>query len=364
MTDQYRRAGVDYDVLDPAKRGALAAAASTSPLLAAHGGRANDASRGEPAFVFELGDRRLAVVLECLGTKSVLAREVQEATGVQRFDAVAYDAVAAIVNDLACVGASPLVVNAYFSTGSARFYADGDRFASLVDGWRRACEDAGAVWGGGESPTLSGLVAADDIELAGSAVGVIAFGDAITGTALAPGDEIVLVEATGLHANGASLARRVAHDLAHGYETPIGDGRPFGDALLDPAPLYSRLVDRVLAAGAELTYCSHITGHGFRKLMRAERDLTYVITDPPPVPAVLAFLVDHLGMNARDAYGTFNMGAGFACYCPPSSAVAVVDAARELGLDAWRAGRVEAGARRLVVEPLGIEWAATDYSAR
>ena len=45
-------------------------ALSTSALLGARGGRALDDSRGEPAFVFELGERTLALVLEGLGTKS------------------------------------------------------------------------------------------------------------------------------------------------------------------------------------------------------------------------------------------------------------------------------------------------------
>lgn len=365
MSDTYRAAGVDYDVLDPAKRRALQASAATSPLLAARGGQAIDASRGEPAFLFDIAGRTYAQVLECLGTKSVLAREVQAATGLQRFDAVAYDAVAAIVNDLGCVGAAPLVVNAYFATGSANFYADQDRFVALVDGWQRACEDAGAVWGGGESPTLAGLIHEADIELAGSAVGLVPEGrDGITGQALAPGDDIVLVAGTGLHANGASLARRLARDLPDGYATELPSGRSFGDALLDPAPVYSRIVETVLAAGAELTYVSHITGHGFRKLMRADRDLGYVLDTLLPVPEVLAFMVDRLGLSPSEAYGTFNMGAGYALYCPPSSTVAVLDVCRQLGFDAIRAGHVVDPPRRLEIKPLGVEYLDESYSAR
>lgn len=365
MSDTYRAAGVDYDVLDPAKRHALAASAATSPLLEARGGRAIDASRGEPAFVFEVAGRTFAQVLECLGTKSVLAREVQVHLGLQRFDAVAYDSVAAIVNDLACVGAAPLVVNAYFATGSAEFYADSERFTSLVDGWQQACTDAGAVWGGGESPTLAGLVHAADIELAGSAVGLVPEGQAaITGAALAPGDDIVLVAATGLHANGASLARRLAADLDDGYATALASGRAFGDAVLDPAPVYSRIVEQALAAGAELTYVSHVTGHGFRKLMRADRDLGYVVDALLPVPEVLAFMVERLAMDPADAYATFNMGAGYALYCPPSSTVAVLDVCAALGFDAVRAGRVVDGPRRLELPTLGVEYLDASYSAR
>ena len=81
----YRDAGVDYDALDSAKRLAMLGALSTSGLLESRGGRALDASRGEPAFVFELGERTLALVLEGLGTKSLIARAVLEQQGLNRF---------------------------------------------------------------------------------------------------------------------------------------------------------------------------------------------------------------------------------------------------------------------------------------
>ncbi|MDQ3981386.1 MAG: AIR synthase related protein, partial [Actinomycetota bacterium] len=204
MTDPYRQAGVDYDVLDAAKRLAMNAARATSEQLKAHGGRAADESRGEPAFVFSLGEERFAFVLECLGTKSLLARQYQEQTGADHFHAVGVDSVAAIVNDLCCVGALPLVAGAYFATGHPDWYADEARFASLVAGWRDACELAGATWGGGESPSLPGLISETDVEIAGSAVGRLPRGvEPILGQDLAAGDEIVLLASTGLHTNGA-----------------------------------------------------------------------------------------------------------------------------------------------------------------
>src|SRR5271168_3135437 len=129
----YRSAGVNYGALDAAKRLAMARALSTSPLLEAAGARALDSSRGEPAFVFELGGRSFAFVVEGLGTKSVIARQVLEGQGINRFGEVAYDTVAAIVNDLCCVGALPLVVNAYFATGASEWYQQGERAASLLE---------------------------------------------------------------------------------------------------------------------------------------------------------------------------------------------------------------------------------------
>jgi phosphoribosylformylglycinamidine cyclo-ligase len=357
----YRAAGVDYEALDAGKRLAMAKALSTSPLLAARGGRALDESRGEPAFVFELGGQAFAFVVEGLGTKSVIARQVLESQGIDRFADVAYDTVAAILNDLCCVGALPLVVNAYFATGASEWYLQRERSASLLEGWRRACADACCVWGGGESPSLPGLLDERDIELAGAAVGAVPQGRApILGEALVPGDEIVLVASSGLHANGASLARLVADRLPDGYATALPGGVTLGRALLEPSVMYVPLVAALLEADVPVTYMSHVTGHGLLKLMRPTRELTYRVERLPEVPAALGFLVAEAGLDAQAAFSTFNMGAGFAVYCAAGTGEAIVRTAEGLGLRALVAGRVEEGPRQVILEPVGVRFAGAE----
>jgi phosphoribosylformylglycinamidine cyclo-ligase len=353
----YKAAGVDYDALDEGKRLAMAKALATSPLLAARGGRALDASRGEPAFAFDFDGRTLAFVVEGLGTKSVIARHLLERHGIDRFADVAYDTVAAIVGDLCCVGALPLVVNAYFATGASEWYAQAGRAASLLDGWQRACMDAGCTWGGGESPSLSGLLSEQDVELAGAAVGAVPEGRrAILGDELTAGDEIVLVASSGLHANGASLARMLAERLPEGYMTPLPSGRSLGEALLDPSVMYAALVQALLQSEVPISYLSHITGHGLLKLMRRPQRLTYRIAELPPVPEVLAFLAEQVGLDDRAAYSTLNMGAGYAVYCAAGRGGEVVELARSVGLPALVAGSVEAGPRRVILDPVGVEY--------
>jgi phosphoribosylformylglycinamidine cyclo-ligase len=375
----YRAAGVDYETLDAGKRLAIAGALSTSSLLAARGGRALDASRGEPAFVFELDGRTLAFVVEGLGTKSVIARQVLEGQGINRFGDVAYDTVAAILNDLCCVGALPLVVNAYFATGASEWYRERERGAALIEGWRRACVDAGCAWGGGESPTLPGLLDKREIELAGAAVGAVPGGRrALLGEELEPGDEIVLVASSGLHANGASLARLLAGRLPNGYATELAADRTssdpgtdtsttasagtttLGEALLEPSVMYVGLVAALLAEELPLHYISHITGHGLLKLMRPPRALTYRIERLPPVPAVLSFLVEQARLDTHAAYSTFNMGSGYALYCAPGAGEAIVAVAEGLGLSALVAGRVEEGSRQVILEPVGVHFAGEE----
>ena len=357
----YRAAGVDYEALDAGKRQAMAKALSTSSLLTLRGGRALDASRGEPAFVFEFAGRSLAIVVEGLGTKSLIARHVLEREGVDRFAEVAYDTVAAIVNDLCCVGALPLVVNAYFATGASSWYEEEERAGSLVEGWRRGCADAGCAWGGGESPSLPGLVGEPDIELAGAAVGAVPQGRSpLLGDELAAGDEIVLVASSGLHANGASLARLLADRLSEGYATALPDGAKLGAALLEPSVIYVPLVEALLRSQLEVHYMSHITGHGLLKLMRPARPLTYRIKRLPEVPVVLGFLAEETGLDPHAAYSTLNMGSGYAIYCAPGAGEAIVQMAGGLGLSALLAGHVEEGPRQVILEPPGVRFAGEE----
>jgi phosphoribosylformylglycinamidine cyclo-ligase len=356
----YRQAGVDYGVLDEGKRRALQAALQTSRQMQKRGGVALEASRGEPAFVFSLGGQTLAFVLEGLGTKSIIAREVAEA-GANHFADVAYDTVAAIINDLCCVGARPLVVNAYFATGSPDWFSHEDWHAQLVEGWARACAEAACTWGGGESPSLSQLVDEEEIELAGSAVGVIPEPhEPLLGDRLQAGDEIVLVASSGMHANGASLARMVAGRLPDGYATALPSGATLGEALLAPSVCYVPLIAALLSSDVRLTYISHVTGHGLLKLMRAPTPLTYRVRRLPEVPEVLEFLVAEAGLDAHAAYSTFNMGAGMALYCGAGHGEEIVRIARERGREALVAGRVETGPREVLLEPAGVRFSSEE----
>ena len=138
------------------------------------------------------------------------------------------------------------------------------------------------------------------------------------------------------------------------HDVALPDGRGLGEAALDPSVLYVRLVRDLLAADLPVTYLSHITGHGLRKVMRAERDLGYVLTELPPVPPVLSAVASAAGLSPAEAYGTFNMGAGMAVMCRPGAGEAVVATATAAGHQALLAGRVEDGPRRVVLAPLDV----------
>jgi len=361
----YSSAGVDYRRIDALKVRAQQAARGTGRHLAAHGSREIERSRGESAYVVEVGGVLFASVTECLGTKGLVADAVRPITGRTHYDALAQDTLAMAVNDLITVGATPLSVQAYWAAGSSEWFSDVERMSDLVSGWQAACDVCQVAWGGGETPALAGVVAPDRIDLAASCCGIVPSRERLTlGEQLAPGDAIVLLGASGIHANGVSLARQLAERLPQGYATRIGGGRTFGEALLDPTVLYAPVLESVWAAGIVPHYSVNVTGHGWRKLMRHPGNFTYRISRVPPVPPVLEFMQREAPLEAREAYGSLNMGAGFALFVAPAQADATVQAVKRAGIEAWVAGTVEAGPRRLLVEPLGLRYEAADLELR
>jgi phosphoribosylformylglycinamidine cyclo-ligase len=353
----YDQAGVQYDLIDPLKVAAQRAAASTAGHLQAHGFREVAASRGESAYVVDVGPFYLASIVECLGSKALVADEMQRLTGRSRYDAIAQDTLAMAVNDLITVGATPLVVQAYWAAGGSEWFTDVARAQALVEGWRRACERCGVAWGGGETPALAGIVEAGRIDLAASCTGIVQPKGRLTlGERLQPGDAIVLLAASGIHANGLSLARKLAERLPDGYLTRLPDGSLYGDALLEPTPLYAPATEALAAAGIVPHYAANITGHGWRKLLRHPAALGYRIDHVPPVPPVLAFIAAQAGLDTTEAYGTFNMGAGFALYLAADDADAAVDVIRRAGFAAWRSGTVLPGPKRLDVPSIGLSY--------
>ncbi len=361
----YDQAGVRYDLIDPLKVAAQRAAAATGAHLSAHGFSEVLASRGESAYVVDVGPFYVASIVECLGTKTLVADEMQRLTGRSYFAGIAQDTIAMAVNDLITVGATPLVVQADWAAGGSDWFSDADRAQALVAGWKAACDTCRVAWGGGETPALAGIVEDGRIDLAASCTGLVNPRERLSlGDQLGPGDAIVLLASSGIHANGLSLARKLAERLPQGYLTEIEPGLNYGEALLAPTTLYSPVTEALWAAGVRVHYAANITGHGWRKLLRHPKTLSYLVHTVPPVPPVLRFIQQQAGHDATEAYGTLNMGAGFALFVPAHEAQRTVAIAQAAGVPAWVAGEVQAGAKELCIEPLGVHFSGEDLQLR
>jgi phosphoribosylformylglycinamidine cyclo-ligase len=365
QTLSYEQAGVQYELIDPLKVAAQRAAAATAANLVPHGFAEVAASRGESAYVVDVGPFYMASIVECLGTKTLVADEMARLTGASHYAAIAQDTIAMAVNDLITVGATPLVVQAYWAAGGSDWFKDEARSRALVEGWKAACATCGVAWGGGETPALAGIVEGGRVDLAAACTGIVSPKSRLSlGDKLGPGDAIVLLASSGIHANGLSLARKLAERLPQGYLTDVEPGLSYGAALLAPTTLYSPVTEALARAGVSVHYAANITGHGWRKLLRHPKPLRYAVHTVPPVPPVLRFIAEHAGQDAAEAYGTLNMGAGFALFVPAADAARCVAVAREAGVAAWHAGEVQAGAKELLIEPLGVRFGADELQLR
>jgi len=360
----YQQSGVDYKSLDALKRMAQKVAKNTVKNLPKTIVEIS-ASRGESAYVLDMGDEYLAMVEEGLGTKTLVADAMYTATGKTYYDHIAQDAVAMIINDLITVGAKPISIVAYWSTGSAQWFEDKKRMYDLVRGWEKACHMSGVAWGGGETPTLTGIVENNAIELAGAAMGIVkpksrlSLGDKLRG-----GDIIVVFESSGIHANGLTLARKIADQLPDGYETKMKSGRSYGDALLDSTMIYAKLTQALFDAGVDIHYMTNITGHGWRKIMRHNSAFTYQISKLPPVPEILSFLSQKAGLNAKETYGTFNMGAGFAIFISKEDLKKTLAISQKNTIKAYNVGKIVEGDKQVILKPINVTYASKSLQVR
>lgn len=370
----YAGVGVNYDAMDPFKRKAqIAGRATADNILRLNGGefREFEASRGESAYLIEAAKSYFAHVEEGLGTKNLVADAIYKLVpySAHYYGNIAQCTVAMIVNDMITLGALPLSVAMHLAVGESSWFDDERRSGALIDGWARACRMARCAWGGGETPTLKGVVVPGAIVLSGSAIGILKPKERlIRPDKIRHGDVILIAESSGIHANGLTLARKIADGLPEGYLTKLSDGRTYGDALLDPTHIYVSLVEDCLDAGVDIHYAVNVTGHGWRKLMRAPAPFSYVIDELPQQLPIFDFIQKHGPVDDQEAYGNLNMGAGFALYVPESDVDKVWQVLQNKTCNQYRvyaAGHVEqSDVKKVVIKPKGLEYAGETLAVR
>jgi phosphoribosylformylglycinamidine cyclo-ligase len=153
--------------------------------------------------------------------------------------------------------------------------------------------------------------------------------------------------------------------VPNGYLTKLSDGRFYGEALLDPTIIYVSLVEDCFNEGVDIHYAVNITGHGWRKLMRATQPFAYLIDHIPVPHPVFSFIQEHGPVDDKEAYANLNMGAGFALYVRESDVRKVLTIAHLLGMSASRAGYIESSkVKRVLINPLGLEYLGPTLGVR
>ena len=99
--------------------------------------------------------------------------------------------------------------------------------------------------------------------------------------------------------------------------------------------------------------------------MRAPDPFAYVVECIPAPQPVFEFMQSVGGVDDAEAYGNFNMGAGFAIYVPEKEVALVLDVAKAFPFQALRGGHVEKSAtKRVVIVPKGLEFSADTLAVR
>lgn len=361
----YSQVGDNYETKDPIKRLAQNAAAKTGVNLQKRGFKEITDSRGESAFVWQQRNILMASVIEGLGTKNLIADATRKITGKTYYDVIGHDTVATIINDLVTVGAKPLVVHAYWAIEDNEWLQNKERMTDLINGWKRACNLAGAVWGGGETATMKQVVIPNVCELGGSAVGIISpTKNLITDKKLTSGDRILLLKSNGVNANGISLTRTIAKNLPQGYGTKLPNGKIYGEALLTKTNIYAKLIEDLLENKIDIHYISNITGHGLRKIMRAKQSFTYIIEKMFAPQEIFNFIQKHANLDDYEMYQTYNMGTDYAIFLSAGDVSKAQEIVEKNGFQSINAGYVKKGKRQVIIKPKNIIFKSATLNLR
>ena len=335
----YRAAGVDIAVADDAKARMKALVESTRTAGAlgefgSFGGLFRAPAGRSPVLVASA---------DGVGTKLKVAIEAG------RHDTVGHDLVNHCVNDILAQGAAPLFFLDYVAFG----VLDAAVAEAIVAGVAAGCRENGCALLGGETAEMPGVYSASDYDLAGFIVGCVEE-DAVLGShRVLPGDALIALASSGLHTNGYSLARRIVTDrMRLGVHDPFpGEvGASVADVLLRVHRSYLGVLRPLLR---DLHALAHITGGGIpgnlNRVLPSSLDAVVSMASWT-VPNVFAVLGDGGGVAPDERFRAFNMGVGMIVVAPEAFAPRVLAAAADAGIDAWRAGTVEPGTGRVVLD--------------
>jgi phosphoribosylformylglycinamidine cyclo-ligase len=259
-----------------------------------------------------------------------------------RHDTIGIDLVAMCSNDIAVVGAEPLLFLDYYATGKLNI----DVATEVVAGIGKGCELAGCALVGGETAEMPGMYEGEDYDLAGFCVGVAEKEDIIDGKKVAGGDVLIALPSSGPHANGFSLIRKIIDVQSAALDTPLSDGQLLVDALLAPTTIYNRAL-LSLQKAVPIHAMAHITGGGLpENLPRVLPEGCTARIDLASwrQPAVFEWLQQGGNVEQFEMLRTFNCGVGMVLVVAAEHAQPTLDHLAGDGINAWQIGDVVTGA--------------------
>lgn len=244
------------------------------------------------------------------GTSNV-GTKLKVACGLGKMDTVGIDLVALCVNDIVAQGAEPVAFHNHLATPKL----DVQEALNVVKGIAHGCSEAGCALLDASTAELPGVFARNGCNMIGFVVGIVERKALLPKTAnMAAGDVLIALPASGLHANGFSLARSVIRTAGMRYEqaAPFDPTRSLGEAFLTPTRIYSK---PVLALTKEdlLIGAAHISSGGLTGSLAAllpQALGAHLKTDTWDLPTPLRWLAAVGKIKCADLASTFNCGLG------------------------------------------------------
>lgn len=263
--------------------------------------------------------------------------KVKVAQMLDRHDSIGVDLVAMCVDDIVTCGAEPLFMLDYLAMGKV----DPDKVREIVSGVARGCRRAGCALIGGETAEHPGILEKDEYDLAGFVVGVAEKDGLIDGSGIVPGNVILGLGSSGLHANGYSLVRKIFFEV-NDFDPDDrlkGLAGSLGDELLTPTEIYAPGI-LALMREIEVKGVAHITGGGLieniPRVLPPNVDATIDMTTWHP-PNIFKIIQNMGEIDEVEMFKTFNMGIGMAVIVGLEN---IRKAVQVLGLAHYRASRI------------------------
>ncbi len=244
-----------------------------------------------------------------------------------RYDTIGIDCVAMNVNDLICVGATPVGFVDYLASEKP---LPKDVLEEIGQGLLQGCKESSIPMLGGETAILPDMIKGAEgigLDLAGTAVGICHPDKVIDGSRIKPGDSIIGVVSNGLHSNGFTLARKVVFSR-YKVSDMLDWGRTVSEELLRPTRIYVPHFRAMIDAGINVHGIAHITGSGFRKVLRLGA-FSFDIMNLPEIPPIFRLLRDVGNIEWHEMFTTFNMGVGLIIIVPQAEKENVLTAVGE-----------------------------------
>jgi len=273
-------------------------------------------------------DMGLAISTDGVGTKLLVAQ------ALRRYDTVGVDCIAMNVNDVLCVGATPVSMVDYIAVAEMNPDVLGEIAQGLHDGARLARINIP----GGEIAQIREMLRESSghnysFDLVGTCIGLVHPQRLIVGQNIEPADLVIGIESSGIHSNGFTLARRAlgldedTDSRLLQYSNELGG--TLGDELLVPTAIYVPEVLAMLEAELRIKALIHITGDGLLNLQRVASETGYVIENPLPPQPIFSIIQERGNVHKAEMFRVFNMGTGFCVITAPADASRVEQIGRE-----------------------------------